>query len=587
MHRTQRLTRRGHENGHRSPRPLRRFVGLLLGLIAATHLAWGGAAFAASQAPQASAVPSDRMAVVKAMEPSWNLGNTLDAIPDETSWGNPPITKALLDTVKAQGFRSVRLPVTWGSHQSSTAPYTIEPAFMNRVKQVVDWAIADGLYVDLNLHHDSWTWIADMPSDHDGVLARFNATWTQIADAFRDEPRLLLFESVNEPQFNNATDAQDQQLLNELNTSFHHIVRASGGGNTDRLLLLPTVYCTPSQSLLENLSAEMASLQDDNLVATVHYYGFWPFSVNIAGYTRYETVSQQDMTQAFKHMHDIFVAKGIPVYLGEFGLLNYPDFNHPATVERGEAFKYFEQLGHEARVNGVTTALWDAFNYLNRETLQWRDLELINRIRSAWTTRSGTASSDTVYLPKSGTIGAQTLTLNPNGASFRGVWQGNRKLTQGRDYTVSGDRVTLTAAALTRLAGDRGYGANSTIQFRFSCGLPWPVHIRTYDAPVLSNASGTSSGLVVPTDFRGDELATMEARYADGSNAGTATWTSYQQFNTTFSPDYPGRAIGLTPAFLGSLTDGAPVTLTFHFWSGTTVTYQVTRSGTTVTGSST
>lgn len=446
MHWRQRTTRHGHENNARSPRPFRRAAGLLLALAAATQLIWGGAASAASRstAPASAghAAASDRMAVVAAMQPSWNLGNTLDAIPDETSWGNPLVTKALFDTIKAQGFHSVRIPVTWSSHQSSTAPYTIDPAFTNRVKQVVDWAIADGLYVDLNVHHDSWQWIADMPSDPDGVQARFDATWTQIATAFKDEPRHLLFESVNEPQFNNATDARKTQLLDELNTSFVHIVRASGGPNTNRLLLLPTLGSTPSQALMEDLSTEMAALNDDNLVATVHYYGYWPFSVNIAGYTRYDATSQRDMTQAFTLMHDTFVANGIPVYLGEFGLLNYPDFNHPAVIERGESFKYFEQLGYEARVNGVTTALWDAFNYLNRETMQWRDPELINRIKSSWTTRAGTASSDTVYLPSSGTIGAQTLTLNLNGTSFRGVWQGQAKLTQGPDYTVSGDQVT-------------------------------------------------------------------------------------------------------------------------------------------------
>jgi endoglucanase len=585
LHRTPHTTRHGQENHPRTSRPFRSVVAL----VAATQLAWGGNASAASRPTSAARQPaaaSDRMAVVKAMQPSWNLGNTLDAIPDETSWGNPPITKALFDTIKAQGFHSVRIPVTWSGHQSSTAPYTIDAAFMSRVKQVVDWAIADGLYVDLNVHHDSWQWIADMPADPDGVLARFDSTWTQIATALKDEPRHLLFESVNEPQFNNATDAQKAQLLDKLNTSFEHIVRASGGRNSNRLLILPTVGSTPSQALMEDLSTEMASLNDDNLVATVHYYGFWPFSVNIAGYTRFDAASQQDMTQAFTQMHDIFVAKGIPVYLGEFGLLNYPDFNHPATIERGEAFKYFEQLGYDARVNGVTTALWDAFNYLNRDTLQWRDPELINRIKSSWTTRSGTASSDTVYLPKSGAIGAQTLTLNLNGTSFRGIWEGHRKLAAGLDYTVSGDQVTLTTAALTRLAGDRAYGTDATVQFRFSSGLPWPVHIRTYDTPVLSNSSGTSSGLAIPANFRGDQLATMEAKYADGSNAGTATWTSYQQFNTTFSPDYPGGAIDLTSDFLGSLTDGTPVTLTFHFWSGTTVTYQVTRSGTSVTGAS-
>jgi hypothetical protein len=76
----------------------------------------------------------------------------------------------------------------------------------------------------------------------------------------------------------------------------------------------------------------------------------------------------------------------------------------------------------------------------------------------------------------------------------------------------------------------------------------------------------------------------MESRYADGTNAGPASWTPYQEFNSSFSPDYAGGSIVLTSAFLGSLTDGAPVTLTFHFWSGTTVTYHLTKSGSSVTG---
>jgi endoglucanase len=386
--------------GHR--RHHRRIVGLVLGLAATVQLAWGGTAFAAPRPTAADPAADARspMGAVAAMQPSWNLGNTLDAIPDETSWGNPPVTKALFDAVKAKGFRSVRIPVTWSGHQSATAPYTIDPTWMNRVKQIVDWALEDGLYVDLNVHHDSWQWIADMPTQHDQVLNRFNATWQQIATAFKDEPRRLLFESVNEPFFNNATDTQKVQLLNELNTSFHKVVRATGGNNTTRLLMLPTQGCTPSQPLMNDLSAEMASLNDPNLVATVHYYGFWPFSVNVAGYTRFDATSEQDMDTAFTAMHDTFTAKGIPVYLGEYGLLSYPDYTKPYNnVEPGEALKYFERLGHDARTAGVTTALWDPYQYIDRATLQWHDPELVDWIVSASKTRSGTASSDTVYVP--------------------------------------------------------------------------------------------------------------------------------------------------------------------------------------------
>ncbi|MEV1066062.1 cellulase family glycosylhydrolase [Streptomyces sp. NPDC050263] len=567
-----------------------RLASLLLTLIVMLATA-GGTASAASAEPggatpsrPAIRVPAAAADAVAAMQPSWNMGNTLDAIPDETSWGNPPATKALFDTIRSQGFRSVRIPVTWTDHQSATAPYTIDTTFMNRVKQVVDWALADGLYVVVDIHHDSWQWIANMPADHDRTLARFNASWTQIAAAFKDEPRTLLFESINEPQFNNASDAQKTQLLDELNTSFHSIVRSSGGQNGSRLLVLPTVGSTPSQDLMEHLSTAMGALHDNNLVATVHYYGYWPFSVNIAGGTRFDATSLKDMTDAFARMRDVFVAKGIPVYVGEFGLLSYPDYFQPDVVERGEALKYFEQFGHLARTTGVTTALWDAYNYLNRSTLQWRDPGLIAQIRSSWSTRSGTASFDKVFVPKSSAVTAQTLTLNPNGTAFQGLWQGGTRLVAGRDYTVSGSQLTLTAAALTRLTGNRAYGVNATLQARFSQGVPWPIDIITYDTPVLAGATGSTGSLEIPTQYRGDVLATMEARYADGGNAGQADWTPYQQFNTAFSPDYPGSSLLLTAGFLGALREGAPVTLVFHFWSGATVTYHVTKSGGSVTG---
>ncbi len=88
----------------------------------------------------------------------------------------------------------------------------------------------------------------------------------------------------------------------------------------------------------------------------------------------------------------------------------------------------------------------------------------------------------------------------------------------------------------------------------------------------------------MPTQFRGDQLATMEAKYADGSFAGPHNWTSFKEFDVAFAPDYPGNRIVLKPAFFAEVNEGARVTLTFHFWSGTTVTYHVTRSGTSVTG---
>uniref|UniRef100_A0AAU2VED7 Cellulase family glycosylhydrolase n=1 Tax=Streptomyces sp. NBC_00003 TaxID=2903608 RepID=A0AAU2VED7_9ACTN len=569
-------------------RRLTRTAGIVVAMVTTGSLACG-TAIAAPAAPTAPApvqpaavkVPNNPMDAVAQMQPSWNLGNTLDAIPDETSWGNPLTTKALIDHIRDQGFRSVRIPVSWYPHQSETAPYTIDATYMKRVKQVVDWALADGLYVDLNVHHDSWKWVADISTNHDKVMARFNSTWQQISTTFKNEPRTLLLESINEPVFNNATDAQKTQYLNELNTSFHSIVRKSGGKNKDRLLMLPTQAGSGTEPLMDDLSKTIDSLHDRNLVATVHYYSFWPFSVNVAGYTTYTADTRRDMLDSFARMRDTFISKGTPVYLGEYGLLTRPT---DGAVEHGEMMKYYEELGYQARISGVTTALWDDFAFLDRAKLKWRDPELMDLIKQSWETRSGTASTDNLFLPKSGAIKAQAVTLNPNGTKPVGVWAGDTRLLDGPDYTVKGDQLTLTADALTRLAGDRDLGVNSTIEVRFDEGQPWLINVNTSKKPELFNADGTASSLPIPSRFNGDLLATMESTYADGTNAGPATWTPYQMFNSSFAPKYDANITTLTADYLKSLKDGAPVKLTFHYWSGATVTYTVTKSGTTVTG---
>lgn len=552
-----------------------RLLGILVAMITVVGLT----------ASPTTAATGDRTPteIVAAMQPGWNLGNTLDAFPDETSWGNPLTTKALFQKIRSEGFRSVRIPVTWFDHQSTAAPYTVDATWMARVKEVVDLALASDLYVLVNIHHDSWQWIAKMTTDHDGVLARFDAAWTQIAAALRDAPRKVLFESVNEPQFDNATDERKMTLLAELNRSFHGIVRASGGGNADRILVLPTVHTSADQKYLDALSGEIASLNDKNLAATVHFYGYWPFSVNIAGVTTFDEQTQQDLIGYFDRSAQTFVSRGIPVIVGEYGLLSFDvDWN---AVQQGEKLKFFEALGYHARAKKLTTMWWDNGQHLDRQTLQqWKDPGLFTQIKSSWRTRSGTTSSDSVFVPKAGAIEPRTLTLNLNGTSFRGLWHGSTALRPGRDYMVSGDQLTLTAAALTRLAGDRSHGVNATLQARFSQGIPWNLYVISYETAVLSDATGTTESLSIPARFNGDRVATMEAKYADGTNAAPHDWTSFKEYGRAYSPDYAGSSIRLLKDLVSQMRDNTPLTLTFHFWSGAKLTYQVTRTGDTVTG---
>lgn len=530
------------------------------------------------------ATSSDAMASVAAMQPGWNLGNTLDSTgSDETSWGNPRVTEALLDQVKAQGFKSIRIPVTWSQHLGSAPSYPIEAAYLNRVKEVAGWATARGLYVMINLHHDSWQWINTMPTDHDGVLTRYNAVWTQLAEAFKTFGPKLTLESVNEPQFTGSSgQAQEIQLITELNTSFRDIVRRSGGNNATRLLVLPTLHTSSDQVLVDALATSIRGYNDPNLIATVHYYGYWPFSVNIAGGTLFDATAQKDLTDTFDRVNAAFVARGIPVIIGEYGLLGFD--RHIGTIEQGEKLKFFEYFGHYARAKQLTTMLWDNGQHLGRTSFQWSDPELIAQIKSSWTTRSGTASTDQVFSAKSTAITAKTITLNLNGTSFVGLRQGTTELVRGTDYTIQGDQLTLSAPLLTRLSGSREYGTNATLSARFSAGVPWRINLITYDTPVLSNATGTTSSFAIPTAFRGDLLATMEAKYDDGTNAGEQDWTSYKEFDRAFAPNYATGVTTLTTDFFAAVRDNARVTLTFHYWSGTKVTYYVTKSGTTVTG---
>ena len=220
--------------------------------------------------------------------------------------------------------------------------------------------------------------------------------------------------------------------------------------------MMPTLVTSADQPQLDALKATIDSLDDPMIAATVHMYGPWPFSVNIAGGTTYSEQVEQEITSTFERVHDTFVADEIPVIIGEWGVLGY-DWTRPIVPSQqyGELLKFFEGMTFQARDKQMTLMLWDAGSYLNRDTLEWRDPLVQSYMDSGVTTRSGTASFDSIYLEKAGTIADESLTLNRNGLEFEGLWQGDTALAEGADYTVDGDTLTLTAAALTRLAGDR------------------------------------------------------------------------------------------------------------------------------------
>ena len=526
-------------------------------------------------------------AYVEAMQPGWNLGNTLDATPNETAWGNPLVTQELIQQIKAQGFNSIRIPITWdaGNNRLGPAPdYTIDPAFLDRVQQVVDWSLDAGLYVMINVHHDSY-WVRSMPANHDAVLAKFNAIWSQVAPRFRDYSNKLMFESINEPTFDGVDGPTKSSLLNELNVSFYDIVRGTGGGNATRPLVLPSVETNNAQDYLDSLAATMTVLNDPNLIATIHFYGFWPFSVNIAGVTTVNDAVINDINTAVNNVYNTFVANGIPVIVGELGLLSYGGDTPTAAVERGEVLKFFETFTAAARAKGLTWQLWDAGQLFDRTTYQWKDAGLVTYCMQSLTGRSTTANTDLLFLKSGAPVQDAVINLNLNGNTFNALKDGSTLLTAGSDYTLSGSTLTIKAKALSKYATG-AYGEKAVFSVNVSSGPAWKLHVRYVDVPTCANTTAVTGGaIVIPLAYHGDLVANMEAKYADGSypNPGSAGWTSFQQFGDNYQPDYVNNTLTLTNNFVSNMTAGT-VNLAVRFWSGRIANYQLKVTARTASG---
>ncbi|AOZ94365.1 cellulase family glycosylhydrolase [Paenibacillus crassostreae] len=544
------------------------------------------AAAAPNDDQQVEVAPKSKMLkYVDNMQPGWNLGNTLDATgDDETSWGNPRVTKELINNISAQGYKSIRLPITWDNHIGEAPDYTIEKAYLDRVEEVVGWALEADLYVMINIHHDSWLWVSHMEEKHDEVLARYNAAWTQIADRFKSQSDKLMFESINEPRFTDGGSTDEtkmEEMLVELNTSFYTIVRKSGGNNAERPLVLPSLETTPSEPRMNALYNTITALNDPNLIATVHYYGFWPFSVNIAGHTTFDKDTKTDITQTFDNVYNTFIAKGIPVIIGEFGLLGF-DVD-TGVIEQGEKLKFFEYLTYYAKEKKITTMLWDNGQHLNRTTHKWSDPELHNILMSGLKERSSTLESDQIFLNKNSKIKDTNVNLNLNGNKFKTISANNKYLIEGKDYTLKGEALTLKASKLSALTASKKIGEEVIFTVKFNKGVTWKLKLIVSDTIKLSNAKGTTEAFAIPSTFNGNQLATMEAVYPDGSNAGPQDWTSFKEFGYTFTPSYDTNEIKLLPNFFKDVKD-SDVTLKFHFWNGDVISYKITKNGTNVVG---
>ena len=321
---------------------------------------------------------SDTEAILEDMGLGWNLGNSLDAtggsgLDTETSWSNPKTTQALIDKVKSLGFNTVRVPVSWGKHVSGSN-YTIDSAWLARVKEVVDYCYKNDMYVILNIHHDTKSSASASGAGYYPRSSAYSSSekfvtsvWSQAAEYFKDYDYHLIFETLNEPRligtgyewwFNKwsipseVKDAID--CINKLNQKAVDTIRATGSNNRSRLIMCPGYDASIDGATVSGFKLPTDISGNKNRIAvSVHAYSPYNFAMNVgSGSTSAYTSSiKSELRDLFNTLKSNFRDRGIPVVIGEFGST---DKNNTA-----ERVKWATDYTALAKKNNIPCVLWD------------------------------------------------------------------------------------------------------------------------------------------------------------------------------------------------------------------------------------
>lgn len=324
--------------------------------------------------------------LVAQMKVGWNLGNTMDStggtgVDAETSWGNLLTTKPMLDLVAKSGFNVFRLPVSWGTHMDEN--YVVDKEWMDRVQEIVDYGYDNGMFVILNTHHEEWY----MPKEEfaEENLKQLEKLWEQIAERFKGYGERLIFEGVNEPRLRGegaewTGTAEAREIVNQYAETFVKTVRASGGNNAERALMI-TPYA--ASSMPENLKALKIPENAGNVIVSVHAYLPYSFALDTKGTDVYDP-NNSEIPNLFKNIKTIFLDNDIPVIVGEFGSVNKNN-----TEDRVKCVTDYLTAAKEVGVpciwwdNGSLVGMGENFALLNRRDVMWFNDEIVNAIMDA------------------------------------------------------------------------------------------------------------------------------------------------------------------------------------------------------------
>lgn len=334
-----------------------------------------------------------------------NLGNTLEACDNnvgiktntplsyETHWGQPKTTQAMIDGMKAAGFDTIRIPVAWMTNATHLyeGDYTIDADYMDRVEEVVRYARKAGMYVIINDHWDGgWYGMFGSESAETRALAMeaYKGMWQQIAERFRDYSDYLIFESANEElggRFDENSplycsdsvvtylnDDERYALTNEINQTFVDVVRATGGNNATRFLLIAG-YSTDIDKTCDDRFQMPKDTADSKLMVSVHYYDPWSYcgASSAVSATKWGKVSDYEYLDQQLAKMTKFTEAGYGVVIGEYGALPCSDGLKDNTLAYHTAF-----LDACTKYN-LTNCLWDCSGLYKRVSQTFADDDIL------------------------------------------------------------------------------------------------------------------------------------------------------------------------------------------------------------------
>lgn len=325
--------------------------------------------------------------IVKDIKVGWNLGNSLECyntdkkgLATETGWGNPKTTEELVKSVKKAGFNAIRVPVTWGEHMDGD---TIQKEWLGRVKEVVDYIYDNDMYVIINMHHDDYIWFNPTEAEYAGDSAKFKKIWEQVSEYFKDYGDRLIFEGMNEARTIGSANewvggtAAERAVVNKYVQDFVDTVRASGGKNTERTLII-SAYGACAEEVAMN---DVIVPDDKNLIVSIHYYAPWRFTSGET--TTFGQAEKSELDAKFDSMKKKFIDKGTPLIIAEFGCMGIAD-----DSTRKEYYNYYIS---SAKKRGIKCFVWDnnksdgddGYGILNRTSMKWNDTLLDGIISGA------------------------------------------------------------------------------------------------------------------------------------------------------------------------------------------------------------